>query len=134
MGHEPRDRLAHDICLEIEAFDGDEGAAQRGRAHDPGLPLQRQPPRSGHGLGRDLVRLLRWQRRKQVHQRQRVVQIAQRIHKRRVPAKAAQGECQLFAQVTMQPNLRLKHPTAQCAGTGTQASTAGCVMHEPHNE
>ncbi len=56
------------------------------------------PPRYGdqgarlHGLAGDVVPLLGGQRGEQVHQRQRVVQVAQRVHKGRVPAASRSSE------------------------------------------
>lgn len=59
-----------------------------------------------HGLGGDAVALLGGQRREQVHERERVVQVAQRIHKGGVPGGQALdlhldlGRLELSAQAT----------------------------------
>ena len=87
MGHEPGDALAQHLGLEVEALHADEHLAQRVRAHDVGLPLQGQAPRVVHRLAGDVQPLLGWERGEQVHQRQGVVQVAQRVCEAGVPAR-----------------------------------------------
>ena len=82
---EPRHLLSVHQGLVVDALDRDERLAQRVRLRDPSLELQRQRARARHELGGYAVSLVRRQHGEQVRQRQRVVEIPQRVSEARVP-------------------------------------------------
>ena len=86
-----------------------------------------------HGLCRDAVQLLRWQRGKEVHHGQRVVQVAQRVHKARVPGPGGAGACSqqpacsAMAAVP-RPAARVPAPLHACTKTASLPNATSCFV------
>ena len=73
--HNPRDVLAEDLGLEVDALDGNERPAQGVGAHAVGLKLEGQLPGHTHRLVGDAVLVRRRQGREEEDHRQRVVHV-----------------------------------------------------------